>query len=553
MDAIDVGREDLAAWVAAQPKNFFSEDPLIPALLTRLLASEDRAAMLRRLEDFGALCAGPMDEAATVNNRNENLPRLERYDRIGRRTEGVEHHPSYHDVGRMIYESGMMSEYGRPGGFLRSLAFFLLSSHCGEAGHNCPVACTAGIIKSLQGLGSEDLRATYLPRLLSPRYAERFDGAQFLTEVQGGSDVGANATRAEPAVDGTWRVFGEKWFCSNADADLFLMTARWSEERDGTSGLGLFLVPRRLSDGSTNAFHIRRLKDKLGTRSMPSGEIDFAGAVAWALGEPSEGFKNMMRFVINVSRIYNGVAVTGTARRAWHVARTYAAHRRAFGRPIGEYALVQDNLADLEAFSAETLLGSFLLVPMLDDAEAGALSADEQAFLRMGTNLHKRRSAMTATACVLQGIEVLGGNGAIESFSILPRLLRDAIVCENWEGTHHTLTAQVLRDMARYRLHEPFLRVLEQRLGCLSCPATAAERALLASSVRHAHDALDGLREDAGTHDAPLRLKPWMDTLAWQLAGLAFLEQAEHTQGQPAGQALLPVLRHYFQRRFPTA
>lgn len=544
MSAIDDGREDLARWKAEQPDNFFTADVVFRHALQRLAGEETWASLRPRLEAFGAQCATEMDAAADVNNRPHNLPLLERYDAIGRRTEGVEHHPSYHVVGRLIYESGMMGEYAEPGGFLRSLAFFHLSSMCGEAGHNCPVACTAGIIKSLQALGTPELKARYLPRLLSRVYAERYDGAQFLTEVQGGSDVGLNAVRAERAEDGTWRIHGEKWFCSNADADLILMTARHDEAVGGTRGLGLFLVPRLLEDGSVNAFRIRRLKDKLGTRSMPSGEMDFEGARAWALGEVEEGFRSMMRFVINTSRIYNAIAVTGIARRAAFVAGGYARHRKAFGRRIGDFALVRETVDRIEASSAAIALGTWALIPMMDAAEQGGLSDEEAAFLRMAINVNKRRSSITATECALQGIEVLGGNGAIESFSILPRLLRDAIVCENWEGTHNTLTAQVLRDMHRYRLHEAYVAQLRRRFASLEGGPMGA----WASRGARAVDGLEGSLAEVLTLDedaASLRMRPLMDRLAWVLYASAMAEQAAYDAEAGLGDEVSRLLAFY--------
>lgn len=548
MTAADEGRNDLAEWLDDQPTNFFQADATLRHVLHRIGGDGTDPVLLERLDAFGAACATTLDAAAAVNNRPHNLPVLERYDGVGRRTEGIEHHPSYHTVGELIYGSAMMGEYARPGGFVRSLAFFHLSSMCGEAGHNCPVACTAGIIKSLQGLGSPELRDRYLPGLLTPDYAQRLDGAQFLTEVQGGSDVGVNAVRARPAEDGTWRIHGEKWFCSNADADLILMTARFDEETRGTRGLGLFLVPRRLEDGRVNAFTLRRLKDKLGTRSMPSAEIDFEGAIAWPLGTVEEGFRNMMRFVINTSRIYNAVAVTGIARRAYFVAEGYARHRRAFDRRIIAFPLVRETIDRLAATSAAISLGTWELIPLMDRSEQGQLDDEEAAFLRMAINVNKRRSSITATECALQGIEVLGGNGAIESFSILPRLLRDAIVCENWEGTHNTLTAQVLRDMHRYRLHDAYIAQLRKRFAALETTTSAAyaPRGLRALDQLESELAeVMSLDEDS----ASLRMRPMMDRMAWLLYGAAMATQAAHDASAGLGDDIARLVPIYWALR----
>src|SRR5262249_34506396 len=154
----------------------------------------------------------------------------------------------------------------------------------GEAGHCCPLACTAGLIKLLQRRGSAELQARFLPRLLDADYDTHAHASQFLTEIQGGSDVGANALPATPDGPGGWLLDGEKWFCSAADAQLYLVTARVAGRSGGTGGLGAFIVPRLLDDGQVNGIHLRRLKDKLGTRSMASAEIDFRSATALAIG-----------------------------------------------------------------------------------------------------------------------------------------------------------------------------------------------------------------------------------------------------------------------------
>lgn len=525
VSAITRGRDHLAAWLDAQPRNFYLDDPFFRGLVHRHADGAWDASMEERLTAFGALCATELDAAAAISNCPWNLPRLERYDGIGRRNESIEVHPSYHDCGRIIYESGMMGEYARPGGFLRSLAFFHLSSMCGEAGHNCPVACTAGIIRSLQALGTDELKQRFLPGLYADVYRERLDGAQFLTEVQGGSDVGANGTRAHRDPDGTWRIVGEKWFCSNANADLILMTARYADDVDGTRGLGLFLVPRFLDTGEANGFRLRRLKDKLGTRSMPSAEIDFEGAFAWCLGEVEDGFKNMMTHVINTSRVYNAIAVGGAARRAAFVASTYARHRHAFGQPVADYPLAQELMAFVNAESAGILASSFDLVALSDRVDQRSATAEELGYFRFAVNVNKMRTSRSAVEITLTGIELLGGNGAIESFSPMPRLHRDMIVCENWEGTHNTLTAQVVRDMARFEVHRPWVATMQRRWS-------AIDTGTLEPLRDHQLAGLETLRtqlEEIVTLDpalAPLRMRRLMDATGFAMYVLGLAEQA---------------------------
>ena len=474
MSDIDRGRADLVAWRETQPSNAWEADPFFQAVL-RHSAPEKIDGLADGLSRFGAEVAGRLDALVQENNLHWNLPRLERFDGLGRRVEQIVHHPSYHAAGAGIYGSGVMAAFADHPNMVGVLSRFYLSSQLGEAGHNCPLACTAGVIRVLQELGDPEMKARYLPGLLDRCYGHHLEGAQFLTEVQGGSDVGANATRAEPNGDGSWAIHGEKWFCSNIDADLFLMTARI--EGGGTSGLGLFLVPRNL-DGGVNAFEVRRLKDKLGTRSMASGEADFVGATGWHVGEIGAGFKNMMRLVIHTSRLFNAVACIGAGRRAFVTAWTYAQHRRAFGHTIGQYPLVADHLASMESALRAALAGTFEMIAIQDAIDAGAATEAEASFQRLAVNINKMSTAIRMRELVIDAIEVLGGNGAIETFSVLPRLLRDLIVFENWEGTHNTLVMQAYRDMTRYKVHQGFFAHLAQQ-GGLEGPRAELEDRLI--------------------------------------------------------------------------
>ena len=467
------GREDLNQWERSQPANFYETDRHLQSLLAMLWGEERLKQHAPRLSKFGGEAATVVDVAARRANLAENLPRLDRFSATGERTENLLQSADHHLAGRHIYGSGVMSVYGQPESNLLALALFYLSSHNGEAGHNCPVSCTAGIIKTLQHAGSEELKAKFLPRLLDENYENKLHGAQFLTEVQGGSDVGTNACTATPldAKTNRWLINGEKWFCSNASADMTLMTARPVGGAAGTKGLGLFLVPRRLDDGSLNGIYLRRLKDKLGTKSMATAEMDFKDAVGYQIGEAGKGFQHAMDFVINTSRLYNAVGSAGAARRAYVIARTYAEHRRAFGSPIKNFPLVQDVLAEMKAETTAMTSGSLYLAHLRDEIEAGRpIGKDEttKKFFRLVINLNKYRSSISATDVIRQGIEVLGGNGAMENFSVLPRLLRDSVIFEAWEGAHGTLMAQSVRDCQRNKLHEAYGEMMRQTFESLA-------------------------------------------------------------------------------------
>lgn len=352
--------------------------------------------------------------------------------------EQVRFHPGYAQVGRAVWASGIV---GAPP--FEQAALFYLLAHAGEAGHACPIACTAGLVRALRRHGSEELRERFLPPLLLTDYDRAQRGAQFLTEEHGGSDVGANLTRAVETGEG-WRIHGEKWFCSVADADQFVVTARPEGAPEGTRGLGCFLVPRLL-DGQPNGFTIRKLKDKLGTRALATGEIVFEGALAFPIGPLEEGFRIAVGVVLNTSRWLNALGSAALMHRAFLVASEFAAERVAFGRPIVEYPLVRENLAVMKAEEEAALASTLELTSLVESHDP-----DDVAYHRILVNANKLSTSLAATRVVRRAIEVLGGNGTIEDFSPLPRLWRDAIVFESWEGTHNVLSLQVVRDLVRY-------------------------------------------------------------------------------------------------------
>lgn len=522
-----VGRANLEAWAESMRGNAYLEDAHFRRVLSFYAEPERLAELKEDLVRFGAEVAGPLDVAVRKNNEPLNLPRLDRWDDYGVRTEKIDHHPTYHEAGRYIYGSGVMEAYADFPNAVGVLSRFYVSSFNGEAGHNCPLACTAGVIRVLQELGTPELKAKYLPGLLNRDYDKHLEGAQFLTEVQGGSDVGANAVQAVQADDGTWRITGEKWFCSNIDADVFLMTARPDDAGEGTSGLGLFLVPRLLDDGSVNEFYVRRLKEKLGTRSMASGECDFRGAVAYHMGPVGSGFKNMMSLVINTSRLFNAVGCVGVMRRALVTARQYAKYRQAFGTAIGNYPLVQETLADVRAEHDALVSGTMHLVALQDRLDRGNVEEIEQQFFRIALNVNKSVTAVSARWACVQGIEILGGNGAIESFSVLPRLLRDAIVYENWEGTHNTLFMQVYRDMKRYRFHEGFVAYLDMLLADASDLSSAAELREVLDELGERITAV--LAMDANV--ASLEMRPLVARMGYVMC--AVIRAYEAAKGEP--------------------
>jgi alkylation response protein AidB-like acyl-CoA dehydrogenase len=428
--------------------DFFEQDRGLEVLLGDLLPAEEREPVFSSLHQCAKLVAGRWNELAREASRKENLPRIVEFDRVGNRVERVDFGEHTRLLRREAAEFGVLNKTRSE---LHKFAMVYFTAHNGEGSLNCGFSCTDGLVSAIKACGSEFLRETYLPRLLS--IDTPLAGAQFVTEQDGGSDVGAIECEAKPNDDGTWSISGEKWFCSNPD-EYFLVAARPAGSRGGTSGVAIFLVPRVLSEGRPNNISFRRLKDKLGTQSLPTAELDFEGATAYAIGDTSEGFKTLMNYVIDTSRIHNAANACGFLHRAFLEARNYARQREAFGRAIISYPLIQETLVSLLEKLWRRRVLTFRLVAMVDQYGLVPDDLSQRMWQRFLVNLAKYRTAVDLTSSVREAILVFGGNGIVEDFTVLPRLLRDSMIIETWEGAHNTLCLQIVRDAARSDLLE---------------------------------------------------------------------------------------------------
>src|SRR5215472_3801312 len=426
--------------------NFYRADPALADLLRIYLPD----ALFRHIEPYldrlGALAGGHLDECARLADRH--TPVLHQRDRFGRDVQTIEYHPAYRELERAAFgEFGIHAMSIRKGilgwpdkyPVTAKHAFTFLFNQA-EFGLGCPINVTDGCAKLLASFGDQALKAKYLDGLTQTDMAKLTQGGQFMTEKEGGSDVGTLTTTAVQEGD-HWRLSGEKWFCSNADAKVVMLLARPQGAPPGTRGIGLFLMPRFLDDGSQNHYRIVRLKDKLGTRSMASGEISLEGAIAYAVGRLDRGFVQMAEMV-NSSRLSNGVKSTALMRRAWHDAMTVAKNRVVFGSRIIDLPLGQRQLLKIMLATEQALSMSFLTADALDRAEAG--SQDAAALLRILTPTLKFRATRDARKVCGDALEMRGGIGYIEEFAT-PRLLRDAHLGSIWEGTGNIVAIDALK------------------------------------------------------------------------------------------------------------
>ena len=425
--------------------NFYRADPALTDLLRLHLPDALFRHIEPHLDRLGELAGGYLDECARLADRH--TPVLHQRDKFGRDTQYIEYHPAYRELEKAAFgEFGIHALSIRKGimgwpdkyPVVAKHAFTFLFNQT-EFGMGCPINVTDGCAKLLNNFGSEALKAKYLDGLTQTDMSKLTQGGQFMTEKEGGSDVGTLTTSAVQEGD-HWRLYGEKWFCSNADAKVVMLLARPEGAGPGTRGVGLFLMPRHLDDGSQNHYRIVRLKDKLGTRSMASGEIKFEGAIAYAVGKLDRGFVQMAEMV-NSSRLSNGVKSTALMRRAHHDAMTVARNRVVFGSRIIDLPLARRQLMKIMLPTEQALSMSFLTADALDRAEAG--SQDAAALLRILTPTLKFRATRDARKVCGDALEMRGGIGYIEEFATA-RLLRDAHLGSIWEGTGNIVAIDTL-------------------------------------------------------------------------------------------------------------
>jgi len=411
---------------------------------------------------------------------NENKPVLHTHDRYGQRIDEVEFHPAWHNLMRMGVEHELHSlpwTSPEPSAHVARAALYMTAMQA-EAGFACPITMTFAVVPALRAqpeLAAEweplVTATTYDPRLIPVHEKGSAIAGMAMTEKQGGSDVRANATRARPLNGGgagaEYELVGHKWFCSAPMSDLFLVLAQTGEESPAAPSC--FLLPRVLPDGTRNAFHIQRLKDKLGNHSNASSEVEFHGAWARMLGEPGRGVPTIIEMVGHTR--LDCVIGAAAGMRAGVVAATHhTAHRAAFGRVLAEQPLMRNVLADLCVESEASTMLALRLARAYDEAgaEAGAHTdelSDAHLFKRLATAVAKYWTCKRAPNHAFESLECLGGNGYVEE-SGMPRLYREAPLASIWEGSGNVMSLDVLRALVRTpRSLEVFLHELEQARG----------------------------------------------------------------------------------------
>lgn len=421
--------------------NLFRSDRALHEAVMR----EGAGAYATMLADQGAEL-GSLEVMEHGRLANLHPPVLRSFDRFGHRLDEVEFHPSYHAMMALAMRHGIHSApwaEPRPGAHVARAAGAFMHVQA-EPGTQCPITMTYGAVPALAAAPA--IAATWLPKI----YARQYDPVlrpvadkravtigMGMTEKQGGSDVRANTTRAEPLADGSYRIIGHKWFFSAPMCDAFLILAYAPE------GLSCFFLPRILPDGTKNALRFQRLKEKLGNRANASSEVEFFGAIAWPVGQPGRGVPTIIEMA-NHTRLDCALGNAGLMRQAVAQAIHHAQHRTAFQRHLADQPLMSNVLADLALESEAATALVMRLAASFDRQDDAA----ERAFRRLATPLVKFWICKRASPLAAEAMEVLGGNGYVEE-GVMARIYREAPLNSIWEGSGNIMCLDLLRAIAR--------------------------------------------------------------------------------------------------------
>lgn len=547
---------DYSSLDSAVGQNWWALDPELQARVRADCPAGDLAWAEAKLEDFGALVGDRIARNADVIDASP--PRLERWDRWAGEVGRVVHHPATLDSKSQLWRSGYVSGFaadektrGRSTpAVVLAAANYLLSQ--ADTGMVCSLGMTSGVAGLVDAYAPPDLRDRLLAGLRASDLDGGTDGSMFLTERDGGSDLGRTVhCTARDIGDGRVLIDGEKWFCSNIDGSAIVMLARPVDAPEGSAGLGLYLVPRETDDGKRNGYTLRRLKDKLGTRSVPTGEVEFHGALGYALrprtsdgvmATTDAGGLNRMMEMVNGSRFGVAMMGLGIARRSFLESAVWAHHRRAKGRLLVDLPLAREQLVDLLVELEAALALGF-------ECAAASRRDDGARLRRILVPAAKARLCRLGVEASSFAVELHGGNGYCEDWG-LTRQLRDAQCHPIWEGSENICVLDVLRAVRRDAAHEAVLARIDACLAAAgSGPAWTAEAV---DAVATGRRGLAGAVEALPTFDAD-RIESgaarFVDLLVATTSAALLLEQAATSGDARKGLVALRYARRHLAPR----
>lgn len=489
--------------------NQYQDDAVLREYLSHVLPPEALRAHQDEYRELGELGGGDLYRAMLKDRGVE--PVLTAWDPWGNRVDHVEVSPLWQRAQVLAAERGLVAVgYEGSLGELSRVHQFALN-YLVQASldvYSCPLAMTDGAARTLLDSGNQEIIDRAVPRLTSRDPARMWTSGQWMTERTGGSDVGQTETVARRE-GSRWRLWGTKWFTSAVTAQMALTLARPEGNGPGGRGLALFYVELRDAAGRLQNIDVHRLKDKLGTRKVPTAELGLVGTPATPVSGLDGGIRNIAP-MLNITRTWNAMGATWGMRRAVALARDYAGRRRAFGAPLSEKPLHVDTLAWMAAEAEGAFHLAFRAAELLGRVEVGQASAEEQLLFRALTPIAKLTTAKQAVAVASEALECFGGAGYVEDTG-LPRILADAQVLPIWEGTTNVLSLDTLRALASEGAFEALSGEVRRLCGGVRDPtlmacAQAAAAALDRASEWLTRTLTDGLTVEAGARRFALTL-----------------------------------------------
>jgi acyl-CoA dehydrogenase len=507
----------------------WEDDLALQRYLERVVPADVRGEITPSLQEMGYLAANELFDLSNEMNRRENEPRLVQFDEWGRRIDRIETAPQWDAIGRVAAEKGVVATgYERQHGEFSRVHQFALAYLYGPSSalYSCPLAMTDGAAKALLVHGDQDLVDRALPRLTSRDPKTFWTSGQWMTERPGGSDVGLTETVAVKNGGDSWRLSGTKWFTSAITADMALTLARPEGNGPGGRGLAMYYLEVYDDEGRLNNIRVLRLKDKLGTRQMPTAELALDGTVARLVGPPDNGTKNITPMLM-LTRMWNSVIAASGMRRGLALARDYANRRVAFGHRLVDQPLHQATMAELRVVHEAALQHAFRAVELLGREEAGVATDAEKLVLRIMLPITKLLTGKQAIAAASEALEAFGGNGYIENTHI-PVLLRDAQVLPIWEGTTNVLSLDTLRATERENALAPLLEEVRAQAQRATHGALAAVGKEAIAAAEHAAAWVAEASAGPGTAAVQHGARRWAMTLGRAHQAALLAAQAQH-------------------------
>lgn len=438
---------DLTGYTGTAGKNFYTETKIFAEALRLNITNQESgyvAAVEKHISGLGELAGGIVNDLTIACHKEGKWGELIQFDRTGKRIDEVRYAPEQTELRKIFYDYGVVNLDCQPHwkhefSLIHRMSLAILTNMNGECGVACPLAMTEGLIHALRAIGTDAQKEKFLPLLTAPDSASHFMAGQYVTERVGGSNVAANRTVATRRDNGTYLLNGEKWFCSNP-GDVWVTTAKLA----GTNTVGLFLVSRLKDDGSLNGCHLLRKKDIIGSKGKITVESIYEDCEATALGRPAHGLANLIRYILKTSRLHVICGGLGHIARAVLEAEAYTAVREAYGAKLCDFPSVKHTLDEIRMLrNALTLVGY----------KAFALAEGEHPLELVLVPLLKTMVTQYSAIIVKEALILHGGNGILGDFTVLPRVLNDAIINETWEGTHALLAEHALAAARRPKVH----------------------------------------------------------------------------------------------------